>query len=522
MGTLTDDLRAREPDVELRETHISRVFLGAREVLKIKKPVDLGFLDFSSLERRRAACTAEVELNRRLAPDVYLGVVPITRDRDGRHAVDGAGEVVEYAVHMRRLPDEWRADLRLERGALTGDQLRLVMDQLAAFHERARADEFTARFGAPEHIAVNLRENFEQAGARARALLDAQSEREIEARQLGFLERAHDLLARRVAGGRVRDGHGDLRLEHVYINDDGDVHIIDCIEFNDRFRYGDVCADIAFLSMDLAMHGRVDLAELALARYAEVSGDFELYGLVDFYEGYRAFVRGKIATLTAADDSVSLRERERASALARRYFLLALAAQRAPLVPPRVVAVGGVIATGKSTIAAQLSVAMGAPIVSSDRTRKQLLKVAPTRRIADSSWSGAYSVDFTRRVYEEVSRRAAAVLAAGRPVILDASFRTRAMRAQARELARERGVPFQLVECRAPIEVIRARLVERSRGASVSDGRLEILEDFLAKWEGVDELAPEEHIVLDSAQPLARSLAALRERVPVWPAGRAP
>ncbi|MCA9718027.1 MAG: hypothetical protein KC468_25360, partial [Myxococcales bacterium] len=232
MGTLTDDLRAREPDIELRETHISRVFLGAREVIKIKKPVALGFLDFSTLARREAACVAEVELNSRLAPDVYLGVVPITRGADGVHRVDGDGEPVEYAVRMRRLPDAWRADNRLARGELTPARVRSVMDEVAAFHERARVDEHTARFGRRELVAANVRENFEQAGARARALLDAAQERELEARQLGFLADAEALLERRVAAGRVRDGHGDLRLEHIYLDDDGRVFIIDCIEFN--------------------------------------------------------------------------------------------------------------------------------------------------------------------------------------------------------------------------------------------------------------------------------------------------
>ncbi len=501
------------------ETHISWVLLGPTEVYKLKKPVSLGFLDFSTVGARRAACEAEVELNRRLAPEVYRGVVPLLRDEAGRLAIGGPGEIVDWAVHMRRLPDRDRADVRLQQGRLEREDLERIARRLAEFHAQARADQSTAAFGRPDAIAVNLRENFDQTRESvARFITPAQAE-EIERGQERFLAEHEELLARRIAAGRVRDGHGDLRLEHVYLDDAGEVTIIDCIEFNDRFRYADVAADLAFLAMDLSEHGHVELSEHLVAAYAQTSGDQDLYAVLDFYEGYRAYVRGKIAALVATAPDVDHERRTRAAASARHHFLLALAAGRRALLGPAVVAVGGIIASGKSTVAARLGALMSAPVIEADRTRKQLLGVTPTRPVHEGAWQGAYDPAFTERVYDEVFRRAGVVLEAGRPVILDASFRGRALRQRARALALEHGVPFRFVECRAAPEVCRARLRQRARGASVSDGRLEIFDDFVARWEPVDELLPAEHLVLDTARPLDDNLGKIREVVETWPPG---
>lgn len=535
MGALKADLG---DGVELVETHISWVFLGSDEVWKVKKPVDLGFLSFQSPERRRAACEAEVSLNRRLAEGVYLGVAPVVRDPGGRHRIRrdleydpdraagtpvDANGLTDWAVHMTRLPEARRADVRLAEDELTGDALDRVAADIARFHERARCDEETARFGTPDVIAQNVRENFEQTRDGIRAYLDDDEAREIESWQTGSLQDHADTFRARIEQGRIRDGHGDLRLEHVYLPSDSDasdepVTIVDCIEFNERFRYADVCADVAFLSMDLAWHGRVDLAERFLAAYARDANDYALYRVVDFYESYRAYVRGKIAALLAADPDVDARARERAASQARRYFLLALSAERRLLVAPAVVAVGGVIASGKSTVGEQIAHAMQAPVVGSDRTRKHLAGAQPTENIARGPWEGAYASSMTERVYDEVISRGDAVLSSGRPVVLDASFRTRAMRERARELARRHGVAFYFVECRATPESCKERLRERARqGSTVSDGRLELLDDFISRWEPVDE---GEHLVIETtSRPVDDNVAYLREQLPCWPAG---
>lgn len=506
-------------EARLIETHISWVLVGRDEVIKIKRPVDLGFLDFSTPELRRRASQAEVRLNRRLAPEVYLGVEPVTRDDRGRWRLGGEGPALDWAVRMRRLPDAERADVRLAEGRLDPTHLDAVARRLADFHATARCDAETTRHGTAAAVAANVRENFEQTRETIGAYLAPEEARELRERQEAFLRRHGELFTRRIADGRVRDGHGDLRLEHVYLRDSGnggaDVTIIDCIEFNRRFRFADVAADVAFLSMDLAFHGRVDLAEAFLAAYARETGDYNLYRLVDFYESYRAFVRAKVASMVAADGELSAATREAARETARRYYLLALAAERRPLLPPVVVAVGGVIAAGKSTVARGLSAAMGAPVVDADRTRKALLGVEPTRPLREEAFAGAYRPEVTEKVYAELVHRAGAVLTSGRPVILDASFRARSLRQAARRLAREKGLPFLFVECRASPELCRQRLAAREAG--VSDGRLEIFQDFLARWEETEELAPEEHRVVDTARPLAETLAELRQALPTWP-----
>ena len=238
--------------VELEETHISWVFLTDRDVWKVKKPVSLGFLDFSTTEKRRAACEAEVILNRRLAPDVYLNVVPITLDAACRHQIGGEGSPVDWAVHMVRLANADRADVRLAEGRLGEVDIERIAVHVAAFHRQARSDDETARYGTVAAIGFNVRENFEQTRETVSAHLTRGEAEEIETWQTRFLEDNTKLFEERSRAGCVRDGHGDLRVEHIYLDREGRVTILDCIEFNERFRFADVCADVAFLSMDLA------------------------------------------------------------------------------------------------------------------------------------------------------------------------------------------------------------------------------------------------------------------------------
>ncbi len=519
MGDLHEDLAAAF--TELRQTHISWVFLGERDVYKVKKPVDFGFLDFTTPDRRRAACMAEVDLNRRLAPDVYRGVVPVTRGADGVHRIGGDGDVVDWAVHMRRLSDRDRADVRLARGEITTADVDRMAVHLAAFHAGCDSSEDKFAFGRLDAIEANVRENFDQTRATIGEFVSRSEAAEIERWQLSFLDDHRALFERRVQELRIRDGHGDLRLEHFYLEGASheDLRVIDCIEFSERFRYADVCADLSFLSMDLAWHGRVDLAERLLATYARETCDYDLFSLVDFYESYRAYVRGKVATFLAADACAPAALRARSRKDARRYYLLALACERRSLMPPCVVAIGGLLATGKSTLADRLGAVLGAPAINTDRVRKHLLGARPTDKLYDGSWQGAYDPRFSEDVYRAVYRSARVVLESGRPVILDASFRSRALRARARDLAEAAGVPFRFVECVADHDLLRERLRRRATETSVSDGRIEIFDDFVAKWEPIDELPEDEHVVLDTSVSVERSLTALAERLPVWPPG---
>lgn len=485
------------------ETHISRVLLGPSEVFKIKKPVDLGFLDFTTLEARKAACLAEVRLNRRLAPAVYLGVLPVTRDRDRGLRIGGEGPVVDWAVHMQRVPDVWRADVRVEEGRLGTRELEAIARRLARFHAECDPAPVSAGLDA---VRANVTENFKQTRGFAGDMLPEEQLQELKAWHRRVLIDHEDRFRTRAADGFVRDGHGDLKLEHVYLDDANRVTVLDCIEFNDRFRFGDTCADVAFLYMDLAFRDRVDLAERFLALYAREANDYGLYGLIDFYESYRAHVRAKIAAIMASDLALGRETRERAAGEAARYLRLAVAAKRPPLVPPMLVVVGGPIASGKSTVAAAIADRLSAPVVDSDRTRKHLAGMEAQDSLDDPAWSGRYSPSATAAVYEEVMRRGGVVLQSGRAVVVDATFRSREQRALVAALAETHGVPFRFVECCVPEEVERVRLARRDREGSVSDGRLEILSDFLKRWEPVSEFPPAVHIRLDTVLALTENL----------------
>jgi predicted kinase len=295
----------------------------------------------------------------------------------------------------------------------------------------------------------------------------------------------------------------------VYLEEGREPKIIDCIEFNERFRYADVCADIAFLSMDLAWHDRVDLAERFLATYARATGDYDLYALVDFYESYRAYVRAKVSALSLGSNTLGHDARVELEAHARRYLLLALAVERPTLDRPRLIAVGGVIASGKSSLSDALSERLQIAVVSSDETRKRLLGVGATTPLAHGAWQAGYSPEKNAEVYAEVLRQASQVLGSGRSVIVDASFRSRADREATRELARSLDASHCFIECQVADEVARARLAARARGPSISDGRLEIFDEFVARYEPVSELPLEEHLIIDSGGSLESSLQQL-------------
>jgi uncharacterized protein len=269
--------------------------------------------------------------------------------------------------------------------------------------------------------------------------------------------------------------------------------------------------------MDLTRLGRVDLAERFLATYARASNDFELYRLVDFYESYRAYVRAKIAAIVANDALASYEVHDRATADARRYLLLAVSAGHRALLTPMLVAVAGGIASGKSTLAGELGQGLSAPVIDADRTRKHMLGLSPTAHADATAWSGPYDPQYSERVYAEVLNRADAVLASGRPVIVDASFRTAAARAAARELASAHGVPFRLLECVAPLELCRARLARRDRTTSVSDAGADVLDAFAAGYEPITELSPTEHVRIDTSTTIESALAQAKSVIPTWP-----
>jgi aminoglycoside phosphotransferase family enzyme/predicted kinase len=491
--------------VSVRTTHASWVFLTDGDAWKVKRPVDLGFLDFRTPEARHRACEDEVRLNRRLAPGIYLGVEPVRASPDGL-ALHGSGPIVDWAVHMRRLPDQASAAALLARGLLRPDRLAGLADKLAVFLAAARP---TPELGAPDLLRRNVDENFTQVEPFVGDLVERATADDVRAFQLGVLASGRERFAARVADGRIREGHGDLRLEHVYFLPAPDgVVAIDCIEFNDRFRCGDAAGEAAFLAMELEAARRPDLAAGFLARFAEASDDFALYGVVDFYLSYRAWVRGKVAAFLASDPTADAALRARKRDEARRQFALARSFSGLPLDAPFVVAVGGVVGSGKSTLAAALGQELAAPVVSSDRTRKAMAGIAPTERGA----ARLYTPEAVERNYGEVLGRAKLVLASGRGVILDATFSARRWRQAAADLARDAGARFVHVEAHcADRAVLRARLAARRAGPSVSDATDVELDELVGRHEPLDLSETASRIRIDtSGTPASSADAAVR------------
>jgi aminoglycoside phosphotransferase family enzyme/predicted kinase len=502
-SALTSAARRRaSADVDFRSTHASWVFIGEREVWKVKRPVSLGFLDFSTPDARRRFCEAEVSLNRRLAPDVYLGVEPVRRAGAGL-VIGGPAEgpIIDWAVHMRRLPDEASAAAMLARGELSAEALATLAARMAQFHAAARV---TPDWGDPAALWANVDENFAQSERFVGDLLERATFDEARAFQNGWLEANEPLLLSRAQSGRVREGHGDLRLEHVYFfpERDGGLRpvVIDCLEFAERYRCADVASDLAFFAMELELARRPDLAAGFLARYAEASGDFELYRVVDFYLSYRAWVRGKVAALVAddADAATELRQGKRVEA--RRQFGLARSYAGRALDAPFVLAVGGMIGSGKSTLAEALGRELAAPVISSDRTRKALAGLSPTARGGAELYTDASRA----RVYDEIIRRAAAVLESRRPVVLDATFSTPHQRAMVMRL-RAADIPVVFFEVTCDPQILRERLARRRlAGGSVSDATDLELDELSERYQAPGPVEGAALVRVDSAPAPAR------------------
>jgi aminoglycoside phosphotransferase family enzyme/predicted kinase len=496
--------------VQLRSTHISHVFLTDDTVWKVKRPVRLPFLDFSTLEQRRHFCEEELRLNRRLAPEVYQEVVPIVRTSAGHAVVDpglaSGGPVVDFAVKMRRLDDQASAASLLARGALTPAHLGQLARRLATFYQDAPT---APALGSLAAVTRNVEENLAELGAFVPQVLPADAFEAAAAAQRRDLERHAPRLQQRCAAGRIRDGHGDLRLEHVYYPADGQVVVIDAVEFSQRFRAADVGLDVAFLAMELDAAGRGDLASYFVYRFARESNDFGFYPLLDFYIGYRALVRAKVACLVAADPATSADKAERKRQEGQRLLALARAHAQRQGQRPVVIAVGGLTGAGKSTLAEGLARAGVGPVISSDATRKHLAGLAPTTRGPAS----IYTAEFTEKTYAALAARAAQVVDSGRNVILDATFRTAAERARARELAAAHDCHFLFVEATCDLATMQARLRQRAQQPSESDADEAVLSRMRTDYRPAEELRPEERFVAHTDRDQPTLIAAISSRL---------
>jgi uncharacterized protein len=517
--------RHRVPDeMDIVETSFARLYRTSDEVFKVRKPVRLALggesVDLTSLESRRRLCAKEDRIDRILAPDVTRGLVSLTHSEEGVVQFGEEGELVDWALRMHRLPDAERADRRLAEGRLTDEHLRNVAHRLAALHERTldAAPANPAGQGVLDRLRTMIEmriDPLDSSPVRRELPLELEA---IESWQLAFLDAQAKRLIGRATSAAMRQEHGELALEHVFVDDAGEVRILAGLEMGPRWRDADVAADVALLATDLSSRHRVDLAERFVAEYARIANDFDLYPVLDFHSSLRASLRGKLDWFCAEHLAPSAVESRRYRERARRFFRLAAAAPRRPLLPPCVVVMGGQVASGKSTIATEIGRRIGAPIVGSDPTRDFLLGSRVNEELHEMRWEESYAPDFGERVYAEVLRRAGEVLDSGRPVVIDGCFRSREQRARARQLAERFDQPFLFIEAWVAEDVQLERLAERALRDDVPLAAWTELADRLrGQWEPADDLDTGEHLFLDTALPLSHNAQAIEAILPTWP-----
>jgi len=490
----------RPQTVELVQTHISCVFIAGDYVYKVKKPVNFGFLDFTTLGKRKFYCEEELRLNKRLAPGTYLDVVPIQRDDQGRLSLGGTHEIVDYAVYMKKLPLDKMLKVLLARGQADAKIMDAVAAKIARFHEKAETGGVIDEMGSIKTIRHNHEENFEQTEKYVDITIPAYQYQFIKEYVERFLIKNKPLLEKRVAEHKIRDCHGDLHLEHICIADE--IIVFDCIEFNERFRMSDVAAEVAFLTMDLDYNDYMSQAENFVSSYLKYSGDTDMQTLLNFYRCYYAYVRGKVISFRLDQKEISDTERAEIKQIASKYFDLAYA-YAARLEKPVLILTAGLIGSGKSYQARYLAERLGAGVIRTDVLRKELLSISPAEKHHDAFGQGIYASDISRKTYEKAVELAGDKIQQGRPVIIDASFKNRSDRILAVNLAGKLGVPLYVIECTCPDDIVKIRLEKRMMDKdNPSDGRWEILQDQKKQYEDINEIPEGFYFKVDtSANP---------------------
>ena len=478
----------QEP-AELIETHVSVITMIGDHAYKLLKPVAMGFLDHRSREDRRAACLRETEVNRRFAPDVYLGVLDV---------VDADGSPCDHLVAMRRMPDARRLSSLLDADEAP-EQVRALARVVAGFHRAAPTSPRIAEAGSPETVLGLWEEGLGQLAAITPAVVPTQEVARAVELARAYVGGRRALLERRIADGRVRDGHGDLLADDVFCLPDGP-RVLDCLAFADRLRHGDVLGDIAFLAMDLEAHGHAELGALLLRTWGEDLGEDHPASLAHHYVAYRAHVRSKVAALRSAqggDPEAATRARA-LHAMSLDY----LARAQVPLV-----LVGGPPGTGKSTVSRGIGEATGWPVIASDATRKELAGLPGTPAEPVGFEEGIYAPQVSDRVHQVMLERAAAHLALGQGVVLDASWGSAARRALARRTASWASSPLIEIRCELDPIVAAGRIAaRRAAGEGPSDATPRIARRLAEEADPWPQALP-----LDTGRPQAVVIrAALR------------
>ncbi|MFJ3484714.1 AAA family ATPase [Pseudomonas sp. NPDC090202] len=484
------------------ETHISWVLLTGPYVYKIKKPVNFGFLDFTSLSAREHFCQQELKLNQRLTDNLYLEVLPVTGSAEAPQ-LGGAGEAIEYVLKMRQFPQDGLLSTLQSKGELTTAHIDDMARQIAEFHLSAPKVPVEHPLGTAESVMAPVTQNFEQILPFLSEKADLTQLQALEAWANTSFERLKPLLVQRKNEGFIRECHGDIHLGNATLID-GKVVIFDCIEFNEPFRMTDVYADLGFLAMDLEDRGLKSLSRRLVSQYLELTGDYAGLELLNFYKAYRAMVRAKVALFSLPADADHV---QRATTL-RQYRNYANLAESYSAIPSNFLAIThGVSAVGKSHVAMRLVEALGAVRLRSDVERKRLF--------ADSN--DLYSADVSAATYTRLNELAAVVLHAGFPVVVDATYLKHAQRQATAQVAESTGAPFLILDCAAPKAVIAGWLAQRqAQNDDPSDATMDVIEAQLASREPLtaDEALRSRHVETNVSSDLDKLVTDIRQCLP--------
>jgi uncharacterized protein len=484
------------------QTHISFVVLTGSYAYKIKKPVDFGFLDFSTLKKRKTFCEEELRLNSRLCPTIYEEVIRFTETNDGNHLeINGCGPVVEYAVKMKQFPQKNIMTQLLQNQLITTEHIDDLLRQLVPFYQNSISTNEIASYGTVDAVKKNIMENFEQTKNKINITISSDRYQQIKESNELFFSSADSLLNQRKNDGFIKSCHGDLHSGNIVLINDS-VCVFDCIEFNKRFRYIDVASDIGFLAMDLDIQNYPFLSSYLIQEYIKKSNDTSLLDVLQFYKSYRAYVRGKVLGFQLDDPHISQDKKESLIKQISRYFSLSsyyadLMTLQLKKSKPVVFLMSGLTGTGKSTLASKLSIDYNATIINTDQVRKDIAGIDRHERHLDDPNSGLYHPDRVHQTYEAVINEAEQLLKQNKNVILDATFQKRSHRKMAKNLTEQYNVVFVALLCTCPEKNAKQWLDDRMKTKSVSDGRWEI---YQIQKESFEQFKDDENpIVINTA-----------------------
>ncbi len=495
------------------QTHISHVFMAPPFVYKFKKPVDFGFLDYSTLDKRKHYCEREVELNRRLCSDIYIGVIPISKKENTfTFNSENPEEIVEYAVKMKMLDGQYFLYSYIENDTLTKEHLDRVSDKLAKFYLQQEPKDDVLQYGKIEQIRFNTDENFEQTESYIGKTIENEEFQAIKYFTNQYFEKNQSLFNRRISQKRIVDGHGDLHLEHIHIGPDN-ICIYDCIEFNERFRCGDLAADLAYLAMDLDFQECRNESLYFVEQMSQKLDDPDLFKITDFYKCYRGYVKGKVKSLQSAGAENTSKKREKLQQTATDYFHLSLRYALLGSRPTLLIFMGR-IGTGKSTLAEHLSKILDFEYFSSDRIRKKLSDLPLYERPNSSKREKLYSAEMSEKTYRHLFEKITTVLSSGKSAILDATFSKKSNRQNLIELLKSVDANFVFIEAQASDETIISRLKARDKNKdTVSDARLEDFEKLSANYESPKELTDSQLLKISTQNSLPETCEILYKKL---------